>query len=238
MSVVEPSHHESQRQSSKRICHPNSNPYATAEAVADDVVSVTDIKHQDSAVRKSTAKDFSFAENQPMHEPSFVKEFKECNSVYQIPDKQEPSEISSDGEFRDARNAQILNEDCTEVYLIEKKQEYEKTHGMSMPKALIEEAKREKREGGVRSRRDRGLKHFNKVGYTANDNKPIPRWASDPDLLNEIYRHQTTKPKLAEEIFGKFSPKVQPQVDIIKLLAEYKDFMNSSSWNAHQADLV
>ena len=60
---------------------------------------------------------------------------------------------------------------------------------MQMPKELIEEVKREKREGGARSRRDRGLKHFNKVGFTANEHKPIPRWASDPALLNEIVRH-------------------------------------------------
>ena len=54
-------------------------------------------------------------------EPSYMKEFKESNSVYQIQLKQEDSEISSDGEFNDANMMQVYNEDATEVYIIEQK---------------------------------------------------------------------------------------------------------------------
>jgi hypothetical protein len=32
-------------------------------------------------------------------EPSIIKEFKDCTSEYQIPDKLDEAEISSDGEF-------------------------------------------------------------------------------------------------------------------------------------------
>ena len=31
---------------------------------------------------------------------------------------------------------------------------------------------------------------------------------------------------------------MQSQVNIVRLLAEYKDLMNSSNWNAHQAELA
>jgi hypothetical protein len=49
-------------------------------------------------------------------EPSWIREFKECASVYQIPDKTDPEEISSDGEFN--HKVDVLDESCTEVYLI------------------------------------------------------------------------------------------------------------------------
>ena len=54
-------------------------------------------------------------------EPSYIKEYKESNSVYQIPLKLEDSEISSDGEFNDADRMQVYKEDATEVYIIEQK---------------------------------------------------------------------------------------------------------------------
>ena len=54
-----------------------------------------------------------------LDEPSYIKEYKESNSVYHIPAKREDSEISSDGEFNDANKMQVYKEDATEVYLIE-----------------------------------------------------------------------------------------------------------------------
>lgn len=58
-------------------------------------------------------------------EPSWIREFKECQSVYQIPNKVDPEEISSDGEFKD--NVDILDESCTEVYLIQKRDEFQQS---------------------------------------------------------------------------------------------------------------
>lgn len=57
-------------------------------------------------------------------EPSYIKEYKESNSVYQIPAKIEDSEISSDGEFNDANKMKVYKEDATEVYLIEQKHNF------------------------------------------------------------------------------------------------------------------
>lgn len=48
-------------------------------------------------------------------------EFKECESEYIVQPKEDSSEISSDGEFKDAKNGQILDESCTEVYINEKR---------------------------------------------------------------------------------------------------------------------
>jgi hypothetical protein len=54
-------------------------------------------------------------------EPSFIREFKESSSVYEIPKKVEDDEISSDGEFINANKMKKFPEDATEVFLIERK---------------------------------------------------------------------------------------------------------------------
>ena len=56
--------------------------------------------------------------------PSNVLEFNMCDSNYQIDDKEDSDAISSDGEFNDARNMQVYNEDATEVLGIELKKGY------------------------------------------------------------------------------------------------------------------
>lgn len=117
-------------------------------------------------------------------EPSYIREFKDCTSVYQIPNKVDEEEISSDGEFRDARHLKVLDESCTEVFLIEKQNEYETQNGRSMPSHLEQQAKAEK-HNGAKAKRDHGMKHFTKVAFTQGDTtKPVPRWAADPRLLN------------------------------------------------------
>ena len=94
-----------------------------------------------------------------------MREFKECHSEYQIPNKVDEEEISSEGEFKDARDAQVLDESCTEVFLIEKKSKYLSKTGREMPQKLIEEAKIDK-ANGAKADRNLGNKHFTKVGFT------------------------------------------------------------------------
>ena len=53
-----------------------------------------------------------------------------------------------------------------------------------MSKTEVEQAMKSKE--GLRSRRNKGLKHFNKVGYAGYDMKEIPRWASDDELVNKV----------------------------------------------------
>ena len=55
----------------------------------------------------------------PMDQPSYMVEFKECSSNYELPLKEESDEISSDGEFNDAKNMDIYYEDDNEVLKIE-----------------------------------------------------------------------------------------------------------------------
>jgi len=57
-----------------------------------------------------------------------------------------------------------------------------------MPGHLIDKAIEDK-HNGVKSSRDHGMKHFNKVGYAGYESKHIPRWASDTELLNKMIKH-------------------------------------------------
>jgi hypothetical protein len=62
----------------------------------------------------------------------------------------------------------------------------------------------------------------------------IPRWASDPELLNKIVQNQTQEK--AKEIFGRVRPEVLKQVNVMKMLGEYKDLMSSDKWYAYEAE--
>lgn len=60
---------------------------------------------------------------------------------------------------------------------------------------------------GVKSKRDKGYKHFTKVGYAkGSDMKEIPRWAADDALVSRVVKQQRIdmNPDL---IFGKLKPK-------------------------------
>ena len=126
-----------------------------------------------------------------------MQEFKDCDSVYPVPNKQDEDDISSEGEFNDAKQMQIYPEDATEVYLIEQRQNYQSNQiDGSVPQNVLDMFTKQKKDG-AKATRNRELKHFNKVGYSGFDQKPIPRWAADAELTDKIARHQGTKANLA-----------------------------------------
>lgn len=45
-----------------------------------------------------------------------------------------------------------------------------------------------------RTKRDKGLKFFTKVGYTKERLKAIPRWCTDMDLLDKMVIYQKKNP--------------------------------------------
>ena len=65
-------------------------------------------------------------------EPSYIAEFKECSSNYDLPLKEDSEEISSDGEFEDARQMEIYHEDDTEVLKIEQIRAWQEQTGLSV----------------------------------------------------------------------------------------------------------
>jgi hypothetical protein len=60
-----------------------------------------------------------------------------------------------------------------------------------------------------KTKRDKGLKYFTKVGYTKERLKSIPRWCTDIELLDRMVIYQKKNPSLydTDKIFGKFNPK-------------------------------
>ena len=129
---------------------------------------------QSSKVNVSVQESVNFAE------PSYMVEFKEhCNSHYEMIPKEDSDEISSEGEFQDARRMVVYQENAVEVLQIE---------NQTRSQSEVEEALNSKE--GLRSRRNKGLKHFNKVGYAGSDNKEIPRWASDDEMVKKVLARQ------------------------------------------------
>ena len=63
-------------------------------------------------------------------EPSYIAEFKECSSNYQLPIKEDSSDISSDGEFEDAKHMDIYHEDDKEVLKIEEIKAWQEQTGL------------------------------------------------------------------------------------------------------------
>ena len=60
-----------------------------------------------------------------------------------------------------------------------------------------------------KTKRDKGLKFFKKVGYTKDRMKPIPRWCTDMQLLDRMVMYQKRNKEIynVEQIFGKFDPR-------------------------------
>jgi len=61
-----------------------------------------------------------------------------------------------------------------------------------------------------KTKRDKGLKFFTKVGYTKERLKAIPRWCTDMKLLDRMVMFQkknSTGAYNIDEIFGKFNPR-------------------------------
>lgn len=60
----------------------------------------------------------------PNIEPSFLQEYHQCTSEYVIPQKEDSSAISSNGEFEAAQNLRSLNEDASEILVLEEKEAF------------------------------------------------------------------------------------------------------------------
>jgi hypothetical protein len=116
-----------------------------------------------------------------------LKEFKECSSEYEVPDKQSSGEISDDGEFREAKDLKLVDDDGTEALMIE----VQKKNKMIFPSTSLQKEVTEMRMQGLNSTRAKGNKHFTQVGYANGpDQKAIPRWAADDKLIEKIVRSQ------------------------------------------------
>ena len=96
-------------------------------------------------------------------------EFKECSSEYEVPDKRSSGAISDDGEFQEARQLKLVDDDCTEALIIEVQRENFKNGTKLFPSDAITKEVTEMRRQGVKSSRARGNKHFNKVAYAKGD---------------------------------------------------------------------
>lgn len=71
----------------------------------------------------------------------------------------------------------------------------------------LEDLKLPDQLGKAHTKRYQGLKYFNKVGYTDKNKKPIPRWATDMELINKVIAVQK-KNMDPDEVFGKIDPRV------------------------------
>ena len=78
-------------------------------------------------------------------------------------------------------------------------------HTMAVPKSVHEEAIRRGLDG-VKSRRNKGQKHFRKVGYMGDDLKEVPRWACSNEAIELVIRYQKKKESAYLQIFGQFKP--------------------------------
>jgi hypothetical protein len=73
-------------------------------------------------------------------------------------------------------------------------------------------------EAKPRTKRDKGLKYFTKVGYTKERLKAIPRWCTDMELLDRMVIYQKKNPEIYSEdcIFGKLNPR-QLELNLFEL---------------------
>lgn len=117
-----------------------------------------------------------------------MREFREVSSQYLIENKEDSEEISSDGEFRNADKMVIYREDDIELHRIDatkKRRNDSNVRHMPASQSVTEEVKK-KVQDGVKSIRNKGLKHFNKVGYMGHDLKEVPRWACSEAILKVV----------------------------------------------------
>lgn len=82
---------------------------------------------------------------------------------------------------------------------------------------------------GALASRNQGFKHLNKVGYIGYEQRPIPRWASDPEQVKKILKYQNQQPNLATAIFGKVTKALAAELNVQKLLGEYDGMKRGSS---------
>ena len=159
-------------------------------------------------------------------------EFKICNSEYIISDKDSESAISSDGEFNDANRINVFDEDDSYINQIESTRNniirdniYRGINGPKFAPIKLTHSNHESKyysQDAVSSnesfaqpirapktKRDKCLKFFTKVGYTKARFKAIPRWCTDMQLLDRMVIFQKKNPDKysADVIFGKFDPR-------------------------------
>ena len=101
--------------------------------------------------------------------------------------KEDSEEISSDGEFEDAKKIEIYPEDASEVLKIEEIKAWQEQTGLHIqpPDDVIDDVMRKMPEG-TKHNRFKGNKYFNMVGYQGECMKSIPRWATDDKLLVKV----------------------------------------------------
>jgi hypothetical protein len=70
-----------------------------------------------------------------------------------------------------------------------------------VPPDISDIARNLKRQQDIKSLRNKSMKHFNKVGFAGDLNKPIPRWAADDTQLNKVKVWQSANMD-PESVFG------------------------------------
>lgn len=99
--------------------------------------------------------------------------------------------------------------------------------------------------GGTKpkTKRDKGLKFFTKVGYTKERLKAIPRWCTDMKLLDRmvLFQKRHTQAYNCDTIFGKLNPRLlelnlfelfgAPNARNLKKHNRYNNRGSSAIWN-------
>ena len=98
-------------------------------------------------------------------------------------------------------------------------------------------------ENRPKTKRDKCMKYFTKVGYTKERMKAIPRWCTDMALMDRMVIYQQKNPELydVDKIFGQFNPRQlelnlfdlfgAPNSRNIKKANRYKKRGSSANWN-------
>ena len=72
---------------------------------------------------------------------------------------------------------------------------------------------------GFKSKRDKGTKHFKKVGYAGDDKRPIPRWACN-EAIDEVKNWQDENMS-AQKVFGYLDPRKVANSDVLDKMFEF-----------------
>ena len=120
-----------------------------------------------------------------------------CDSEYVISEKESDSAISSDGEFIDAGKIRVYQEDDERINEIENERGFirdsiyrgmDRQYSQSVQRPCVNPLVRMNHQ--PKTKRDKGLRFFNQVGYTHNSLKYIPRWATNTEILHRMVRFQ------------------------------------------------
>lgn len=128
----------------------------------------------------------------PDIEPSFLQEYYDCKTEYQMLEKEDSRAISSEGEFNQNKQPYVLNEDqdASEI-------------------------------GRVDPQRNKNSKHFKTFAYTNEEFKPIPRWATSKKNLTKLTKYQKNNLD-SNQVFGKFDPQVKKKYNHMNMLSNYR----------------